>query len=116
MLSPAGKLGIERLLNWTPPGKVNTNFVVLEDRWSSVLEMIARGVEEPAARFDVLIAEFALPGSPSFTAIHAIDPTFPVIDIDLLRGTSKTLMFNVGSEKLRRLAEWLTRESGLTSQ
>ncbi|MEA3037511.1 MAG: hypothetical protein QOE79_24 [Sphingomonadales bacterium] len=114
MSSPAGKLGIERLLKWAPVGKINTNFVVLEDEWPSVVETVARGVADPAHRFDVLIAEFRLPGSPSFAAIHAIDPTFPVIDIDLLQGTSNTLMFDVGSEKLRRLAEWLTRESGLT--
>lgn len=115
MSSPAGKLGIERLLKWAPPGKVNTNFVVLEDEWPSILEAIARGTSQPALRYDVLIAEFRLPGSPSFAAIHAIDPTFSVIDVDLLRGTSNTPMFDVGSERLRRLAEWLTREAGLSS-
>ena len=116
MSSPAGKLGIKERLEWAPRGMVSTNDVVLEDEWPSVLEAVARGVQEPARRYDVLIAEFRLPGSPSFAAIHMIDPTFSVIDIDLLRGTSNTLMFDVGSEKLRRLAEWLTRESGLTSK
>jgi hypothetical protein len=115
MSSPAGKLGIKGRLEWAPSGMVSTNDVVLEDEWPSVLEAVARGLVEPARRYDVLIAEFRLPGSPSFAAINAIDPTFSVIDIDLLRGTSNTPMFDVGSEKLRRLAEWLTRESGLTS-
>ena len=113
--SPAGKLHIKERLEWAPPGMVSTNDVVLEDEWPSVLEAVARGLQEPARRYDVLIAEFRLPGSPSFAAINAIDPTFSVIDIDLLGGTSNMPMFDVGSEKLRRLAEWLTRESGLTS-
>ncbi len=115
MATPAGKLGIKGRLEEAPPGMVNTNEVVLEDEWPSVLEAVARGLLEPVRRFDVLIAEFRLPGSPSFAAIHAIDPNFSVIDIDMERGTSNTPMFDVGSEKLRRLAEWLTRESGLTS-
>ncbi|MGZ8284021.1 MAG: ATP-binding protein [Allosphingosinicella sp.] len=115
MSCPIRKLGIERLLKQAPPGMRNHNFVILEDDWPSVAEMVARGVEEPALRFDLLIAEFRLPGSLSFAAIHAIDPTLSVMDVDLPRGTSHTLMLEAGS-KNHVCAEWLARESGLTSR
>lgn len=108
MASQPNKLGIKQLLNWS-------RVVDLADDWPSVLEAVTRGAVDPDERYDVLIAEFWLPGSLSFAEIHAADPTFSVIDVDLTRGTSNTPMFNVGSEKLRRLAEWLAKEAGLTS-
>lgn len=80
-----------------------------------MLAAVARGAAAPAEKYDVLIAEFRLPDSPSFAEINAADPGISVIDVDLERGTSNTPMFDVGSERLRRLAEWRTREAGLTS-
>lgn len=115
MSSPAGRQGIERLLKWAPSGTVNTNIVELADDWDAVLRALAAGAADPPRKCDVVIAELRLPGSPPARAFHAADPTASMIDIDLERGTSNTPMFDVGSEKLRRLAEWLAREAGLTA-
>ncbi|MDY7814024.1 hypothetical protein, partial [Burkholderia pseudomallei] len=79
------------------------------------LEAVRIGAEDATRKYDVLVAEFRLSGSPEFAAINTLDPTISVIDIDLDRGTSNTPMFDVSSAKLRRLAEWLTKEAGLTS-
>lgn len=114
MSSPAGKLGIERLLA-APPGTDHRNVVELIDDWPEVLAAITRCASAPAGRYDVLIAEFRLPGSPAFAEVNDAGPGISVIDVDLELGTSNTPMFDVGSERLRRLAEWLTREAGLTS-
>ena len=115
MFSETSQQLMEGRLKWAPPGKVSTNIVDIVDDWSQVLEKIATGVERPDEKYDVLIAEFRLPDSPSFAEIYAIDPGFSVIDVDLVQGTSNTPMFDVGSATLCRLAEWLTRETGLKS-
>ena len=115
MARQAGRQGIQRLLEWAPEGMINFNIVHCVGNWPALLEAVRIGAEDATRKYDVLVAEFRLSGNPEFAAINTLDPTISVIDIDLDRGTSNTPMFDVSSAKLRRLAEWLTKEAGLTS-
>lgn len=107
MSSAAGRQGIARLLAAAPRGYRSAIAAAQCDSWEDALERLAN---EP---FDVLIAEFGA-GSPAIDRFFQLQPKLAVIEIDLAGGTSNVHVFEVGSETLVRLAEWLSREAGLT--
>lgn len=109
----ADREDIEQLLDWAPAGMVNTNVVHWVEDWPALLDLVRIGADRPALRYDMLVAEFRLPGHSDFSEIYLLDPTISVIDIDLERRTHHTPMFDVGNVMLRRLAEWLATKSGL---
>jgi len=107
MSSAAGRQGIGRLLAAAPRGDRSAIAADQCDAWEDVL---ARLAAEP---FDVLIAEFGA-GSPAIERLFQHQPKLSVIEVDLVGGTTNVHVFDVGSETLVRLAEWLSREAGLT--
>ncbi|HLL30533.1 MAG TPA: hypothetical protein VK403_06020, partial [Allosphingosinicella sp.] len=107
MSSAAGRQGIARLLAAAPRGYRSAIAANQCDSWEDVL---ARLAAEP---FDVLIAEFGT-GSPAIDRLFQLQPKLSVIEVDLAGGTTNIHVFDVGSETLVRLAEWLSREAGLT--
>ncbi|HEY0413175.1 MAG TPA: ATP-binding protein [Allosphingosinicella sp.] len=106
MSSAAGRQGIARLLAETPRGHRSPIAADQCDVWEDVL---ARLAAEP---FDVLIAEFGA-GSPAIDRLFQLQPKLSIIEVDLIGGTTNVHVFDVGSETLVRLAEWLSREAGL---
>lgn len=107
MSSAAGRQGIARLLAAAPRGDRSAIAADQCDAWEDVL---ARLAVEP---FEVLIAEFGA-GSPAIERLFQLQPKLSVIELDLVGGTTNVHVFGVGSETLVRLAEWLSREAGLT--
>jgi hypothetical protein len=107
MSSAAGREGIARLLAAPPRGHRGAIATDQCDTWQDVL---ARVAAEP---FDVLIAEFGA-DSPAIDRLFQLQPKLSVIEVDLVGGTTNVHVFDVGSETLVRLAEWLSREAGLT--
>jgi hypothetical protein len=107
MSSAAGREGIARLLAAAPRGYRSAIAADQSDDWNDVL---ARLSTEP---FDVLIAEFGV-DSPAIDHLLQLQPKLSVIEVDLVGRTSKIHVSDVGSERLVRLAEWLSREAGLT--
>ena len=107
MSSAAGREGIARLLAAAPRG--NRSLITAEqcDSWDDVL---ARLASEP---YDVIVAEFGV-GSPAIDRLFELQPKLSVIEVDLVARTTDIHVFDVGSETLVRLAEWLSREAGLT--
>jgi hypothetical protein len=108
------KHSVKSNLEWAPPGQI-PSFVHSADDWVTLVDALAAAADDPQDKYDLVVAEFRLPGSPEFTEIHAADRTVSIIDLDLERGTSKTLMFDVGSDVLRSLADWLAKKVGCTS-
>lgn len=106
MSSAAGRQGIARLLASAPRGYRSAIAADQCALWEDVLERLA---EEP---YDVLIAEFGA-GSPAIDRLFQLQPKLSVIEVDLIGRTSSVHVFDVGSETLVRLAEWLSREAGL---
>jgi len=106
MSSAAGRQGIARLLAAAPRGYRSAVATDQCDAWEDVL---ARLATEP---FDVLIAEFGA-DSPAIDRLFQLQPKLSVIEVDLVGGTTNVHVFDVGSETLVRLAEWLSREAGL---
>jgi len=106
MSSAAGREGIARLLATAPRGYRSAIAADQCDAWEGVLERLA---DEP---FDVLIAEFGA-DSPAIDRLFHLQPKLSVIEVDLIGGTTNVHVFDVGSETLVRLAEWLSREAGL---
>jgi hypothetical protein len=106
MSSAAGRQGIARLLAERPRGHRSPIAADQCDAWEDVL---ARLATEP---FDVLIAEFGA-GSPAIDRLFQLQPKLSVIEVDLIGGTTNIHVFDLGSETLVRLAEWLSREAGL---
>src|SRR5688500_6823847 len=107
MSSAAGREGIARLLAAAPRGYRSAIAADQCDDWEDVLARLA------AEHFDVLIAEFGA-GSPAIDRLFQLQPKLSVIEVDLIGGTTNVHVFDVGSETLVRLAEWLSREAGLT--
>jgi hypothetical protein len=107
MSSAAGREGIARLLAAAPRGYRSAIAAEQCDAWDNAL---ARLAAEP---FDVLIAEFG-PDSPAIDRLFQLQPKLSVIEVDLIGGATNVHVFDVGSETLVRLAEWLSREAGLT--
>lgn len=107
MSSTAGRQGIARLLASAPRGYRGAIAADQCDSWEDVL---ARVAAEP---FDVLIAEFGA-GSPAIDRLFQLQPKLSVIEVDLVAGTTNVHVFDVGSDTLVRLAEWLSREAGLS--
>jgi len=106
MSSAAGRQGIARLLA-APPRRYRSAIAADQsETWDDVLERLA---SEP---FDVLVAEFGA-GSPEIDRLFQLQPKLSVIEVDLAGGTTNVHVFDVGSETLIRLAEWLSREAGL---
>jgi ATPase family associated with various cellular activities (AAA) len=106
MSSAAGRQGIARLLA-APPRRYRSAIAADQsESWDDVLERLA------AEPFDVLIAEFGA-GSPEIDRLFQLQPKLSVIEVDLAGGTTNVHVFDVGSETLVRLAEWLSREAGL---
>ena len=107
MSSAVGRQGIARLLATAPRGYRSAIDAEQCDAWEDVLARIA------AEPFDVLIAEFGA-GSPPIDRFFQLQPKLSVIEVDLAGGATNVHVFDVGSETLVRLAEWLSREAGLT--
>ena len=107
MSSAAGRQGIARLLAAAPAGARSAIAADQCDTWEDVLGRLA------AEPFDVLVAEFGA-GSPPIDRLFQLQPKLSVIEVDLVGGTTNVHVFDVGSETLVRLAEWLSREAGLT--
>jgi hypothetical protein len=107
MSSAAGRQGIARLLAAGPRGYRSA---ITADQCDSWEEVLARLAAEP---FDVLIAELGADG-PAIDSLFQLQPRLAVIEVDLVAGTSRVHVFDVGSETLVRLAEWLAREARLT--
>jgi hypothetical protein len=107
MSSAAGRQGIARLLAHTPRGYRSSVAADQCDAWEDVLARLSTGP------FDVLIAEFGS-GSPAIEQLLQLQPKLSVIEVDLASGTTAVHQFETGSETLVRLAEWVSREAGLT--
>ncbi|HYD39040.1 MAG TPA: hypothetical protein VEA60_15590 [Allosphingosinicella sp.] len=107
MSSAAGRQGIARLLAAAPRGYRSSIAADQCDSWDDVLERLSA---EPC---DVLVAEFGS-GSPAIERLFQLQPRLCVIEADLAAGTTAVHHFGTGSETLLRLAEWLSREAGLT--
>jgi hypothetical protein len=107
MSSAVGQQGIARLLAAAPRGYRSAIIAEQSGDWDDVL---ARVAAEP---FDVVIAEFG-EGSPPVDRLFQLQPRLSVIEVDLAGGATIVHVFDVGSDTLVRLAEWLSREAGLT--
>jgi hypothetical protein len=107
MTSAAGRQGIARLLATAPQGYPGAIAADQCDVWQDVLSRLA------AEPFDVLIAEFGA-ASPAIDHLFQLQPKLSIIEVDLTGGTTNVHVFDVGSDTLVRLAEWLSREAGLT--
>ena len=62
MARQAGRQGIQRLLEWAPPGLKNTNVVHCVENWPALLEAVRIGAEDRTDKYDILVAEFRLSG------------------------------------------------------
>lgn len=106
MSSAAGRQGIARLLAAAPRGRRGAIAADQCEIWEDVLARLE------AKPFDVLVAEFGA-GSPAIDRLFQLQPKLSIIEVDLTGGTTNVHVFDVGSETLVRLAEWLSREAGL---
>jgi hypothetical protein len=106
MSSAAAREAIERLLAAASRGNRSAIAASRCDHWEEVLGALA------AEPFDMLIAEFGA-ASPAIDRLFRLQPKLSVIEVDLAGGTTNIHVFDVGSEALVRLAEWLSREAGL---
>ena len=106
MSSAAGRAGIARLL--ASAARSNRSAIAADqcETWDDV---VARLAAEP---FDLLIAEFGS-DSPQIARLFELQPRLSIIEVDLIGGTTRVHVFDVGNETLVRLADWLSREAGL---
>jgi hypothetical protein len=108
MSSAAARAGIARLLASAPRGHRTAISADQCETWDDVVTRLA------AEPFDLLIAEFG-PGNPPIARLFELQPKLSIIEVDLIGGTTRVHVFDVGDETLVRLAEWLSREAGLAA-